>query len=487
MSSNRFLRIARDTLLADILQQPEYSSYKSIVFVRPVQSGKTADCLKVAEAFYESSAIVFISDKNTALAGQTTGRAKSLGFEIVNYRDDINIGKWLYRSVGAKKVLHLMMEINNLKAFHNVLEIFEDIPVTLIIDEADKSRATYGAEEKEDEDSADADGLPPITSLLLKIKNLLKVRDDSRTVFVSASPQGILVSEKDDWLVIYKDSYKNYVGVGLDRDEAVLLNGTATDKISSNLFIRPDIRRNFCKTSVRWTGSAEDLSTNTFYPAVDTAVRQFVKAPNRCADENIMQLCLISLENRKAQQFALSQFVREILLSTEDTSTDVLVFNSDTKEDSDQTLADLIRQSREAGHTKLIVIAGFMASRGVSFTDFSDPDNQFELILQVTYTKKDQPLNSSIQSMRIFGPARRTVNTPAIICNDICAEDLRVNFREMYRVVRDIAENKFPIRVGGYNTDRKLTQSYNFRYLRQGNYSELLFESVNPVDHLPIA
>ena len=75
---SKFITLSKDTEVKDILAQN--SSYSSFILWKPVQSGKTSDVLKLAEVFYKESAIVFISDKNTALAGQTTGRARTLGF-----------------------------------------------------------------------------------------------------------------------------------------------------------------------------------------------------------------------------------------------------------------------------------------------------------------------------------------------------------------------------------------------------------------------
>jgi hypothetical protein len=164
----------------------------------------------------------------------------------------------------------------------------------------------------------------------------------------------------------------------------------------------------------------------------------------------------------------------------------VVVFNSDTKESSEVTLASLILQEKLRGFSKVIIIAGFMAARGVSFTDFSDKDNQFELILQVHYTKKDFPLNSSMQNMRLFGPARRTVSRPALICNSWAAQDVSVNFAESYRIIKELAENGFATQ-GAYNPQRPLTQPYNFRYLKQGWVRErFIYPSTNEADHLPI-
>lgn len=485
----KFLKLGRDENVTDILA--EHHTYKSVILFRPVQSGKTSDVLKLAEVYYKSSAMIFISDKNTSLAGQTNGRAKTLGFDVVNYTDGIKLGKFIKESVGKKRILHLLMEINNLQKLEDLLDMLDDVPVTIVIDEADKSRNTVDASEKkrvkkavssedamdedEDEEIEAADGclLPPVTMLLLQIKNLVKARENSRTIFVSATPAAVLTAEKDDWLVLYKNPYQNYIGVGIDHDAKIHLSSV--------------IQENNCKARDRWTGNDKDLRFNTFYHAVSFGVDQFIKAPNRSEEEEVTQVMLISLENRKLQQFMMSKVVEDQIRESEFAgSCSVVVFNSDTKENSEVTLASLILQEKLRGNKKVIVIAGFMASRGVSFTDFSDKENMFELVLQVHYTKQNFPLNSSMQNMRVFGPARRTVSRPALLCNSVAAEDVQVNFAESYRIIRELAEDGFASQ-GRYNSRRPLTQPYNFRYLKQGWMPDrFIYPSTNEADHLPI-
>ena len=476
----KFITLSRDTEVKDVLASHPES--KSIVLWKPVQSGKTSDVLKLAEVFYKESALVFISDKNTSLAGQTNDRAKVLGFDVVNYRDDIKLGKFLKESVGKKRILHLLMEVNNLQKMEDLLFMLDELPVTIVIDEADKSRNTIEANEKkakknedawdeDEEENADGSMLPPVTLLLLQIKNMVKTRENSRTIFVSATPAAVLTAEKDDWLVLYKQPYNNYVGVGIDHP--------------AHLHLSDNIAENTCKARERWTGNANDQRFNTFYHAVSFGVDQFLKAPNRAEDQSITQIMLVSLENRKLQQFRMAEIIGQQIKDA-DYSTGVVVFNSDTKENADTTLASLIAGEKAKGYKKVIIIAGFMASRGVSFTDFSDRDNMFELILQVHYTKKNFPLNSSMQNMRIFGPARRTVSRPALICNKWAAEDIRQNFGESYRIIQELAENGFATQ-GNYNPQRPLTQPYNFRYLKQGWMpNKFIYPSVNEADHLPI-
>lgn len=504
----KFLTLSRDTKVRDILE--ENRQYSSIVLTRGVQSGKTSDVLDVAGFYYKESALLFISDKITGLAEQTNSRARKMGFELVSYRDNQPLGKFLKDSVGKKRIVHVMMEINNLKRIEDILDMIEDLPITLIIDEADKSRNTIDANEKKkikktvhmsaynddpeygdimevdnDEDEEEeievADGalLPPITMLLLQIKNLIKGRKNSRCIFVSATPIAILTAEKDDWLVLAKNPYENWVGVWFDHPASVnMIEGDHR------------ILEQTCKARDRWTGNFEDTKHNTFYPAVSFGAEQFAKAPNKQPEgSDIMQLCLISLENRKIQQFMMAQVIKSHLVELEEHDrVSLIIMNSDTKESKEETLADLLNQQRELGFRKVIIVAGFMASRGVSFTDYSDKLNQYELVLQIHYTKRDFPLNSSLQNMRIFGPARRTVPRPAIICNHWAIQDLRSNFAEFYRIFKEIVESGCATQ-GNYNPYRPLTQPYNFRYLKQGYRTgpgEFVYPSTNEADHLPI-
>ncbi len=473
-----FKTLDREVEVKDILM--ENPEFQSIILWKPVQSGKTSDVLKIADVFYKESATIFVSDKNTSLAGQTNARAKVMGFEIVNYRDGMPLGRAIRRANGHKVILHMLMEINNLKKLLSLVEELDFIPVTLIIDEADKSRNTEAADSKkvvesEDEeevelDAADGSSLPPVTMLLLQIKNALKGRENSRTIFVSATPAAVLTAEKDDWMVLYKEPYKNYVGVGINHPAEVHISKTY-------------IPENRCKVRERWTDSENDRLYNSFYGPLTFGVDAFAKAVNRSENESIIQVMLVSLENRKAQQFQMADFIKDQLAEMGADHVGVEVFNSDTKEDSETTLADIIKNN---GHKKVIIVAGFMASRGVSFTDFSDKENQFELILQVHYTKRNFPLNSSMQNMRIFGPARRTVNRPMIICNSWASEDITHNFAESYRIIRELAENGFATQ-GHYNPQRPLTQPYNFRYFKQGWRPEcFIYPSTNEADHLPI-
>jgi hypothetical protein len=213
---------------------------------------------------------------------------------------------------------------------------------------------------------------------------------------------------------------------------------------------------------------------------VDIAIDKFKNLGTK--DPTVKQILLISLESRNASQSKMGEFVKECLQDNEDI--DIIIFNGETKKKQNFLLSDLIGFSKKR---KIVIIAGFMAARGVSFTDFSDPENKYELVIQVHNTKEQDPLNSSLQAMRIFGPARRTVTRPFMICNSICAQDLRYNFVECYRVIHDLALGLPSIDRGAYDISRPLTQKYNFRYMLQSSYGRtLLFESPKEEDHMPV-
>ena len=475
----RFHSIDSETRVRDVITAQD----KSIILYKKVQAGKTGESLDLAQMFYKTSALVYIQDKNTALEQQNMGRAKKLGFTIVSYRDGQALGKLLRESVGKKVIISILMEINNVRKLEDILDFDREMPVTVMIDEADKNRnaieadtkkkKTVTVEDEDDEEMEVADGspLPPVTLCLFQIKNLVKERENSRTIFISATPQAILTAEKDDWVVIFKESYRGHVC----KPETIHLNGRIVE--------------NPCKARDRWTNTWRD-GNNTFKPAVDFGVKQFVDTDNRCPEEEILQVMLISLENIKLQQGLMSEHIKTFLNQLGATgNVGLVVFNSDTKTSSEESLASFLFQQKLAGKKKVIVIAGFMASRGVSFTDFSDEQNKFELVLQIHYTKKSFPLNSSMQNMRIFGPLRKTVTKPTLICNYWAAEDIKVNFPELHRIIMELAQYSRAT-LGQYNSHRPLTQPYNFRYLKQGSrsgYGEFIYPSTNAADHLPIS
>lgn len=464
-----FVELSNSEELFDTLRH--LPSNRPILFTRPPQCGKTGEIFKLLQTaeYHKTSAVIFISDKNTALAGQTTQRAISQGWKVEDYRTG-NVLQFIKDGVGKKRIAHFLMEINNLNSLFLLLLAVETLPVTIVIDEADKNRNTESASKKEtDEEEADANDLAPVTKLLLKIKQLVFNRQNSRIIFMTATPQGILCSEKNDWIMLYKRPFKNYCGVSLDNEEA-------------NISVTCNIREQNCPAKSRWTGNSNDSWYNTFRPAVLQTVTEFCDLASK--DSEVTQLCLLSLEHQNVTQLRLALFVRSIIESMEKSeSVGILVFNGLMRE-KEETLASLIKKS---GKKKLVVISGFMASRGVSFTDFSDADNKFELVSQCHYTKTTTPLNSAMQAMRIFGPARRTVNKPTLYTNVTGYSDIVKNFRESYRICKDIAEGKTIVARGNYDNSRLLTQAYNFRYLKM-RYSDdmLLVESTNPEDHLPI-
>ena len=457
-----FVMLDNTTDLVDVLLN-QYKEYKSIIFSKSVQSGKTSDIIALVNVTYKESATIFISDKNTALTSQTNSRVRTCGWTVENFRDASKTGNayncisTIKDSMGKKKLFHTMMEINNLRVLYAVLSII-DCPVTLIIDEADKNRNVS------EFDADDEDSLPIITKLLLKIKNTLLAKEDgSRVIFVSATPQSLLVSEKDEKrLVIYKKPYNNYIGAGLDH--------------TPNLEVIVGVRDNPITSTKRWTNSQEDCRSNTYRPAINSAIDRFLDMQSK--DTSVKQLMLVSLESRNRNQQEVAKYIKSI--TTPDDDLGVIVFNGES-DDVDCLLSHAIKINP---HKKIVIIAGFMASRGVSFTDFSDADNKFELCIQVHYTKADDPLNSAAQAMRIFGPARRTITRPIMICNRICAEDLMYNFQEAYRIVKDLACGETEVMTKAYNSRRPLTQKYNFRYMVQSTRRGiLLYETRNEDAH----
>jgi len=466
--NNHFLLLNNDDEVVERIKEA-----KNIILVKPVQSGKTSDVLKLVSYTYKDSATIFVSDKNTALAGQTNKRAKTLGWTVKSFRDLVGEGNkfesllLIRDGVGKKLIFHTLMEINNLKLLLTTIQVNKEIPITLVIDEGDKNRnvASMKQKNKDDEEDEDSDdGLPIITRMLLQIKNMLLARNNgSRVVFVTATPQSLLVSEKDpDRLVVYKKPYNNYVGVGLNHE--------------ANIEVITGIRANGCKATLRWT---EHDYGNTYKNGVNAGIDRFKEMKSR--DTNIKQLMLISLESMNAVQERLAAYINTQL--EEEDGIKVVIFNGllrlGTKEEL--TLGDLIRDTPSK---KIIVVAGYMASRGVSFTDFGDRENQYELCVQVHETDVLDPVNSSMQAMRIFGPARRTIHKPVLICNATCAQDINSNFVEQYRIIRDLAEGDVTIRKGDYNVSRPLTQKYNFRYMVQGDrYSTFLLQESSRIEN----
>ncbi len=454
----------------------------NILFVKPVQSGKTSDILKVVEHLYKTHIIIFVSDKNAALAGQTNERSKVLGYNIKDFRDIGNVGeayKYMLANShdtlsgkGKRRIAHFLMEINNIQMLMQLLVIIPDnIPVALIIDEGDKNRNvdTETTSFDEDDDLEDVEvKLPPITAGLLTCKNILHdKKNGSKTIYVTATPQGVMCSEKDDdRLVVYKKPYDNYTGVGLEHKH--------------NLELVKALQPNNCKARDRWTGT--DTWSNSWYSGLSQAIEKFETIGTK--DDTIKQLMLISLENRNAAQGRLAKVCRSLIKRDHDNSIGIIVFNGINKDKMNPLLSDRIKACPQK---KIIIVAGFMAARGVSFTDFSMPDNKFELVIQVHAAKKTDPLNSSMQAMRIYGPARRTISKAILFCNQITFEDNTYNFLEAYRVCKELAEGKRTILQNRYNPERPLTQKSNMRYMKQGfSNNILLFESYDMADHEPV-
>lgn len=447
-------------------------NHDNIVLVKPVQSGKTGEVLRLIEEVYKSHLVIFLSDKNTALSGQTNKRSKTLGWTVGDFRDinsPIEAYDFLmkFKGPGRKRVAHFLMEVNNIKALFMLLACFKDTPVILVVDEGDKNKNVI--KDDSNDDSFDEDSeveLPPITRGILACKNLLKSRSNgSKTMFVTATPISILVSEKDEnRLVVYKAPFNNYIGAGLGHTPDVELVNS--------------ILHNNCKTRDRWTGNREDVYTNSYRSGVLQAIHKFEELGSK--DTSIKQIMLVSLENRNINQTCLSMFIRENL-SQQDIN--IIAFNGENKSKESPLLSDRIKDCKS---NKVIIVAGFMASRGVSFTDFSDCDNKFELVIQVHAAKKGDPLNSALQAMRIYGPARRTVVRPFLFCNSVTWRDNKYNFVESYRVAKDLAEGNREVQLGNFDSSRPMCQAHSFRYMKQGRYGALLFESHDVKDHEPI-
>ena len=136
--------ISNQTDVADMLLN-KYNSYTSIILWRSVQSGKTSDALRIASLFYKESVIISVSDNNTCLCSQNENRARVQGFTIHNYRTSDKLGD-IEKFLGKKVIISMLMEINNLKALETLLFFNEDLPITLLIDEADKNKTVASAD-----------------------------------------------------------------------------------------------------------------------------------------------------------------------------------------------------------------------------------------------------------------------------------------------------------------------------------------------------
>jgi hypothetical protein len=199
-------------------------------------------------------------------------------------------------------------------------------------------------------------------------------------------------------------------------------------------------------------------------------------------EPDITQVMLISLETGNINQENMAGYVRSVLEDPEQMN--IIIFNGLYKEKDCPLLSDKIYRS---GGKKTVVIAGLMASRGISFTDYSDEENKFELVLQMHAAKNSDALSSSLQAMRIYGPDRKTISRPSLICNEVTWRDNKFNFLEMYRIVEDLARGNKQIKRGTYDKDRKLVADECCHYMQFTPDSYyLLKESLDPKKHLPI-
>ena len=445
-------------------------SADTIVLCKPVQSGKTREILEIISHTYKTSITIFLSMKNTALAGQTNARGIGQGWQVKDFRDinsPLACMKYLQGCKGKKKLAHFLMEVKGMETLLILLSGMDET-FTLIVDEADMNKNVSSDKDEREVGEVEETTLPPITRAIFACKNVLRAKNNgSKTILVTATPQSIMVAEKDESrLYIYKQAFLNHIGPG-------------ENKIP-DLELVPSIAYQTCKTRDRWTGNRDDRGYNSYRLPVRDAVARFESLGSK--DTSIKQLMLISLENRNIAQALMAEYVQNELTQ----NIDIIVFNGENKDKNYPLLSDRIRAAKS---NKVIIISGFMASRGVSFTDFSDDMNQHELVLQIHAAKREDPLNSSLQAMRIFGPARRTVVRPILYCNQVTLSDVRENFTEMYRICRDLAMGKTVIARGRYDTKRPLCQNYCFRYMNQSSNREnsvLLFASSNQEDHKPI-
>lgn len=455
------------SLTSDIEElYPLIQQNKTIFLIKAVQSGKTSEVLKIIEHTYKTSCTILVSTL-TSVAGQTNRRATGNGWTTKDFSTIATASDavdYLRAGEGKKVIAHFLMEHNNLTMLMKVINMLW-CPITLIVDEGDKNR-TVDVEDDDFDDEMEV-VMPPVTRMLQVCKNLIADREDgSKTIYVTATPAGLFCAEKDEErLVIVKEPFKNWRGVAY--------------KHPCNVEIRNVIRPlpSACRAKDRWTCSDKDYRLNTYRDGVRLAVERFNNLDSK--DDNIKQVMLISLENWTAPQARMGRFVSSIM--SEDI--DLVIFNGANKDKNNPLLADRIGACEKK---KVIVISGFMAARGVSFTDFSDKHNPFELVAQVHAAKRGDAINSSLQAMRIYGPDRRTVSRPVIFCNHITAEDNSTNFLEYYRICQELAEGQKVIFSRHFNPERAITPAVNRRYMVRGSGEILLMESPNPKDHEPI-
>ena len=459
----------------------------TILYVKPVQSGKTGQAYKLMAHMFKTHIIIMVSDKNKALAAQTNKRGMAFGWTIKDFSDGSDLmtiytflmkyGEQIRKGQGKKQIMHFLMEINNVNILMQLLVILpKDIPICLVIDEGDKNRNTV-TDVSDDTDDVDDEekAMPPITRGLLICKNqLFDKQNGSKTFYITATPQGVMCSEKDQHRkTVYQEPFNEYSGAGLNKSPDIELVNC--------------MERQTCKARDRWTGDSEDTYNNTYYPGVVNAIQRLEKMGTK--DSSVKQLMLVSLENRNAVQDRLAFFIKDTIQYAYKDSIGIIVFNGEVKNKDKEMplLADKIRAMKQR---KIIIISGFCAARGVSFTDFSDAENKFELVIQVHAAKRNDPLNSSLQAMRIYGPMRRSIqddyqrgSRPILFCNSVTEQDNRHNFREMYRICQELAEGNKIIYSGQYDVKRKFVQDFCFRYMKQEGGYILLRESSDLEDH----
>jgi hypothetical protein len=443
---------------------PLISRNNTIFLIKPVQSGKTSEVLKIIEHTYKTSCTILISTL-TSVAGQTNKRAGGNGWTTRDFSQIATASEaveYLHAGKGKKVIAHFLMEHNNLSMLIRIINMLW-CPITLIIDEGDKNRSVESEEDGDDISDEKEVVMPPVTRMLQVCKNRIAEREDgSKTIYVTATPAGLFCAEKDtERLVIVKEPFKNWRGVAYNHP--------------CNVEIRQVMRYCTCKARDRWTGNFDDITKNTYRDGVKLAIQRFNTVDSK--DESIKQIMLISLENHTKPQARMAEFVDNLI---DHSQIDMVIFNGINKVAGQPLLSDRIGACKAR---KIIVISGFMASRGVSFTDFSDPDNKFELVAQVHAAKRGDAINASLQAMRIYGPDRKTVSRPIIFCNNITAEDNAVNFLEYYRVVKELAEGQKFIFCRNFNPERPITPACNRRYMVKGRGEILLLESPNPKDH----
>ena len=464
--SRRYINLSHD--VEDLFSL--IKAVTTIFLIKPVQSGKTGEVYKIIEHTYKSSCTIFLSTQ-VAVAGQTNKRGLAKGWNIKDF-SDMNVAyakTFLEHGCGRKVAISALMEINNVKGIMSVVTVV-NCPVVLIVDEGDKNRNTK--KDEDDEDQGDGLGdLPPVTRAIQIIKNQIADRNDgSKVIFVTATPQGLFCAERDDnRLVIVKEPFKNWRGVAHNHPYNIELK-----KVFHSV--------NKCKARDKWTGNTDDRRTNVFRGGLAVAIRDFEELGTK--DPSVTQVMLVSLESRNDTQKRMTEFIVEHLSNPDDYN--VIVFNGENENKKLPLLSDKIAAGEGK---KCIVVSGIMASRGISFTDLSDEDNKFELVIQVHAAKMDSCLNTAVQAMRIYGPERVTMpaGKPILYCNEVTYRDNTHNFLEGYRICEDLAKGLKEVKRGKYDRDRTFVSKKSQRFMKVNPHGPImLYQSLDPKDHEPI-